>query len=101
MLIDPRAVLCCAATLVALSLVASNAHAYQCKPGFTQVEAVGNPTFKARKSARNIWASTVKDNYGLQWASWDIAAAKSVDCSWTGNQFYCIAKAKPCLYVAP
>jgi hypothetical protein len=94
MLILNRVVAC-----AALVVMTSGAHAYQCKSGYQQAEAHGNIKPQARKSARAIWASTVKNKYGLQWSSWDIAAAKSQDCNWTGNQFYCILKAKPCLYV--
>ena len=88
-----------AAALVALAVMANGAQAYQCKSGYEQAEAVGKQLFKAKKSARTIWASTVNSKYGLQWSSWDIAASKSWDCDHTGNQFYCKVKAKPCLYV--
>ena len=91
----------CAAALMALTVMTNGAQAYQCKTGYQQAEAVGKPLFKAKKSARTAWASTVTGTYGLQWSSWDIAASKSWDCDWTGNQYYCKVKAKPCLYVVP
>jgi len=90
-----------AAALMTLAVMANGAQAYQCKSGYQHAEAVGKQLFKAKKSARTIWASTVTSAYGLQWSSWDIAASKSLDCDWTGNQYYCKAKAKPCLYVVP
>ncbi len=68
---------------------------------FVQGEGLGKPKFKAQKSARTIWASSVTDTYGLQWSSWDIAKSKSQSCNWTGTKFYCVVKAKPCLYVVP
>lgn len=87
--------------MLALVFTTSGASAYQCKSGFEQAEAHGNTRVKARKSARTIRASSVKNEFGLQWSSWDIAASKSQNCDWTGNQFYCIVKAKPCLYAVP
>jgi hypothetical protein len=89
----------CAAAMLTLVFMMSGAQAYQCKTGFVQAESLGTPKFKAQKNAKTIWASTVNGNLGLQWSSWDIAASKSVNCNWTGAKFYCIAKAKPCLYV--
>jgi hypothetical protein len=90
-----------ATAIVALTLVTSSAQAYQCKTGFVQAEALSMPRLKALKSAKTFWAQEVKDNNGLQWSSWDIAASKSQSCNWTGTKFYCIVKAKPCLYVVP
>jgi hypothetical protein len=88
-----------AAALMTLAVMANGAQAYQCKSSYKHAEAVGKQLFKAKKSARDIWASTVTSAYGLQWSSWDIAVSKSWDCDHTGNQFYCKVKAKPCLYV--
>jgi len=100
MLINHRAVTC-AALFIAFAFMTNGAQAYQCKTGFVQAEALANTKFKAQKSAKNIWASTVTNTYSLQWSSWDIAKSKSLGCNWTGAKFYCIAKAKPCLYVVP
>ena len=95
-----RAAAYAAAALVAVTFLSSaTAQAYQCKGNYVQAEALGNLRVKAAKSAKNIWATQVKNAYGLQWSSWDIAASKSQDCNWTGNKFYCIVKAMPCLYV--
>jgi hypothetical protein len=88
-----------AAAVLALGFAASGAEAYQCKTSYVQAESLGTPKFKAQKNAKTIWASTVNGKFGLQWSSWDIAASKSLGCNWTGAKFYCIAKAKPCLYV--
>jgi hypothetical protein len=93
-------------TALALTLVtfagfsfASSAQAYQCKGNFTQVETHAKIRAKAKSLGRTYWTSTVKDNYGLQWSVWNIAASKSQSCEHTGNQWYCVTKAKPCLYV--
>ncbi|MGE0237994.1 MAG: hypothetical protein AB7F09_15175 [Parvibaculaceae bacterium] len=96
-----RAVAYAAATLLALTLASSGAEAYQCKAGLTQAEAIGNPKFKARASAKAIWSTTVKNKYGVQWSVWNIAASKGQRCNWTGAKWYCIVKARPCLYVVP
>jgi hypothetical protein len=99
MTITKNAAAYAAAAILALSFVTSGAQAYQCKTGFVQAESLSMPRVKAAKLAKNFWAQEVKDQYGLQWSSWDIAASKSQNCNWTGNKFYCIVKAKPCLYV--
>ena len=78
---------------------AAPAQAYQCKNSYSQAEALGNNRFMALKNARNIWANQVKDQYSLEWSVWNIAANKDTDCNFTGNQQYCIIKAKPCKYV--
>jgi len=101
MLIHNRAAAYAAAAILALTLATSGAQAYQCKTSFVQAEALGNPRVKAAKSAKTFWAGEAKDKYGLAWSVWDIAASKSQNCNWTGNKFYCIVKAKPCLYVVP
>ena len=75
MLINHRAV-ACAALFIAFAFMTNGAQAYQCKTGFVQAEALANTKFKAQKSAKNIWASTVTNTYSLQWSSWDIAKSK-------------------------
>ncbi|MGE3876047.1 MAG: hypothetical protein AB7F74_24090 [Parvibaculaceae bacterium] len=97
----PNRAVAFAAAVLTLAFAASGVQAYQCKTSFVQAESLGNPKVKAQKSAKTIWASSVKGSLGLQWSSWDIAASKSMNCNWTGAKFYCIAKAKPCLYVVP
>jgi hypothetical protein len=86
-------------TIIALPLTIGSAQAYQCKNGYAQAEAHGNTRYKAMKNARNIWSNQVKNQYSLEWSVWNIAANKDTDCSFTGNQQYCIIKAKPCKYV--
>jgi len=50
-------------------------------------------------AAKAIWHSTVNDIYGLQWSVWDIAKSQRMICQATGNNQWCRASAKPCLYV--
>lgn len=101
MSIHHRAAAYAAAAILALTLATSGAQAYQCKTSYVQAEALGNLRVKAMKSAKTFWAAAAKDKYGVAWSVWDIAAAKSHSCNWTGTKFYCIVKAKPCLYVVP
>ena len=75
------------------------AQAYQCKSAFVHAEAIANTRIQARSSARSIWSNSAKAQYGLPWSLWKIAKSKSLNCSWTGSKHWCIAKAKPCLYV--
>jgi hypothetical protein len=90
-----------AAAILAATLATSAAQAYECKSSKMQAEALGNLKVKALKSAKTFWSAEVKDKYGLSWSVWNIAASKSQSCNWTGNKFYCIVKAAPCLYVVP
>lgn len=91
--------LACTAALFALVAMTGGAQAYQCKTSYVQAEALGNLKVKALKSAKTFWSQAAKDKYDLSWSVWNIAASKSQDCNWTGTKFYCIVKAKPCLYV--
>jgi hypothetical protein len=88
-----------ATAVLALSLTAGSAQAYQCKNGYAQAEAIGNTKFMALKNARAMWAHQVKNQYSLEWSVWTIAASKDQDCSFTGSKQYCIVKAKPCKYL--
>lgn len=91
--------LACAAALLAFVAMTGGAQAYQCKTSYVQAEALGNIRAQAAKSARNFWSQAVKNKYDVAWSVWNIAASKSQNCNWTGTKFYCIVKAKPCLYV--
>lgn len=88
-----------AAALLALVAMTGGAQAYQCKTSYVQAEALGNIKAQAAKSAKAFWSQAAKDKYDLSWSVWNIAASKSQNCNWTGTKFYCIVKAKPCLYV--
>ena len=88
-----------ASFVIAISLSPRTAEAYQCKGNFIQAEAINHLLAQSRASAKAIWHTNVYSSFGLQWSAWDIAASKSVNCSFTGTSFYCVAKAKPCLYV--
>jgi len=85
-------------TFAALQMSGS-AQAYQCKNGYVQVETLAKLKAKSKSSGRALWTSTVKNSLGLQWSAWDIANNKSQICEYTGTRWYCITKAKPCLYV--
>jgi hypothetical protein len=93
-----------AAALFAVAIAASlpgNAEAYQCKTSYVQAESINKSLVKARASAKKFWTDNAKSAYGLAWSVWNIATAKSQNCSHTGGAYYCIYKAKPCLYVVP
>jgi hypothetical protein len=88
------------ALAVALPFVsAGSAQAYQCKATTVHAEAIANLRIQARSAARANWTNAAKAQYGLPWSVWNIAASKSMNCSWTGSKFWCVAEAKPCLYV--
>ncbi|MGL4592086.1 MAG: hypothetical protein ACRCVZ_09580 [Aestuariivirga sp.] len=88
-----------AASAFAAIQMAGNAQAYQCKPGYVQVETIATLKAKSKSSGRKLWTSNVKNSLGLEWSVWDIASNESQDCAFTGAKWYCITKAKPCLYV--
>ena len=93
-----RTILAGVVAVIPLAL-AGSAQAYQCKALKTQAEALGNTVAGTKASARGFWSTAVKNKYHLSWSVWDIAAAKSESCNWTGTKFYCIIKARPCKYV--
>lgn len=86
------------ATLAAVNL-SSPAMAYVCKNNFKQGEGIGKLLLKSKSAAKKAWSAEAKNAYGLEWSVWNIAANDSVNCDWTGNNYYCVAKAKPCQYV--
>jgi hypothetical protein len=88
-----------AISTIAAIQTAGSAQAYQCKPGYVQVETIATLKSKSKASGRKLWTNNVKDSLGLQWSVWDIAGNASQDCNFTGAKWYCITKAKPCLYV--
>lgn len=91
-----------AGLFVLLSMpLAGTAHAYQCKVIYKYAEAIAPTLAQSKASAKTIWANKVKNAYGLPWSSWDIAKQKTLNCDFTGNNYWCRAKAKPCLYVVP
>lgn len=88
-----------AASVFAAIQMAGSAQAYQCKPGYVQTETIATLKAKSKSSGRKLWTSNVKNSLGLEWSVWDIASNASQDCAFTGAKWYCITKAKPCLYV--
>jgi hypothetical protein len=82
-------------------LMTGTAEAYQCKIVKTYAQAIGPAQAATIANAKTIWATKVKNKLDLQWSSWDIAASKSQNCAWTGNNYQCTVGAKPCLYVVP
>lgn len=89
-----------AAVLMATAVSgAATAQAYECKTGYKHAEAIAPTKAQSTAGVKVIWHNTVKDIYGLQWSAWDIAKLKRITCSYTGNNYYCRARAKPCLYV--
>jgi hypothetical protein len=88
-----------AASAFAATQMAGSAQAYQCKPGYVQSETIATLKAKSKSSGRKLWTSNVKNSLGLEWSVWDIASNASQDCEFTGAKWYCITRAKPCLYV--
>jgi hypothetical protein len=91
---------------IALSVVAlaatqmsGSAHAYQCKNSSVQVDTIATLKNTSKANGRSAWTTTVKNSVGLQWSVWNIAKSKSQTCEFTGSKWYCVTKAKPCLYV--
>jgi len=96
------------ARLAALSLVVtlplavapSTAEAaYQCKSTVVHAEAHSKRRMKARNAAQSFWSDEAKSQFGLPWSVWNVANARSMNCSFNGDRHWCIAEAKPCLYV--
>jgi hypothetical protein len=79
--------------------MSGSAHAYQCKNSSIQVETIATLKNTSKANGRSAWTTTVKNSLGLQWSVWDIAKSKSQTCEFTGAKWYCVTKAKPCLYV--
>jgi hypothetical protein len=90
-----------AAALMAVLLLSSagTAQAYECKSTYKSAEAIAPTKAQSTAAVKVIWHNTVNDIYGLQWSAWDIAKSKRIVCSDTGNNQWCRARAKPCLYV--
>jgi hypothetical protein len=90
-----------AAGIIAVLAVttAGATEAYQCKAASKQAEAIAPTKAQSIAGVKVIWHNTVNDIYGLQWSVWDIAKSKRIICNYTGNNYYCRASAKPCLYV--
>lgn len=78
---------------------AATAQAYECKTAYKQAEAIAPTKAQSIAGVKVIWHNTVNDIYGLHWSAWDIAKSKRIICDYTGNNYYCRASAKPCLYV--
>ena len=78
---------------------AGAAQAYECKTAYKQAEAIAPTKVQSTAGVKTIWHNNVKDIYGLQWSVWSIAKSKRINCDFTGNNYYCRASAKPCLYV--
>lgn len=56
------------------------------------------PTRKAALSdAIGSWQSFTDFEYGSDWANFNIAVGKSVDCSESGSGWSCQIEARPCL----
>lgn len=82
--------------------LASGASAYQCKR-FNLIGTFAGPgQANALAAAKAQWTAKAKQNYGLSWSVWTIAAGKSETCTASGGGAYaCVVKAKPCNYVVP
>ena len=78
---------------------AGSAEAYQCKKLRVSAEAIGPNAATTLANAHLIWSNKVMNTLGLSWSVWNIASDKTQTCSFTGNNQYCVVRAKPCLYV--
>jgi hypothetical protein len=74
-----------------------------CKPESVEVLAVqGKGKAQAQKIAISTWSAKVTSTYGAQWASWQVAAQRVLEClpqRQHPNLWRCKAKARPCRYV--
>lgn len=75
------------------------AHAYACKGTQYSGAATKKTKMAARHGARKSWTNSMKNQFGLEWSVWSIAAGKSVQCHKTGTKHTCLALARPCQYV--
>lgn len=78
---------------------AGTAQAYECKSTNKQAEAIAPTKAQSIAAAKANWHNIVNDLYGLQWSAWDIAKSKRMICQNPGNNQWCRAIAKPCLYL--
>ncbi len=94
-----------ALSIIALSalsttMIATSAHAYQCKGAMTKVVAVQKDQAVAHHQSIAMWKGKAKGDYGLPWSVWEIAKYKQVKCApLGGGNFACQASAKACKYV--
>jgi hypothetical protein len=51
---------------------------------------------EAETIARTSWASFTAFEYGMSWGSYDLAAAKSMNCSQGVGSWSCVTSARPC-----
>jgi hypothetical protein len=84
---------------LAVTQKSGSAQAYQCKNGHVQVETIAALKATSKSNGRSAWTTSVKNSLGLQWSVWDIANTRSQSCEFTAAKWYCVTKAKPCLYV--
>jgi hypothetical protein len=82
-----------------IAQMSGSAQAYQCKNSSIQVETIATLKTTSKSNGRSLWTTTVKNSLGLQWSVWNIANTKSQTCEFTSAKWYCVTKAKPCLYV--
>ena len=88
-------------TLASSAITANQAHAYSCKTVFYNGAVVQKKKIGGRYRAKKDWEKRMKNQFGYTWASWSIAKNKSIKCYKPGNDKpVCIARAKPCQYVA-
>jgi hypothetical protein len=86
-------------TLPVVAVQGTAEAAYQCKSTVVHAEAHSKRRMKARNAARSFWTDEARSQFGLPWSVWNVANARSMNCSFNGDRHWCIAEAKPCLYV--
>ncbi|HEY7645026.1 MAG TPA: hypothetical protein VH858_08315 [Hyphomicrobiales bacterium] len=64
----------------------------------------GSGTGKTRKAAeaaaRNSWISFTAFEYGSDWASFALAASKTMNCTNSGDSWSCSTAARPCRHAS-
>ncbi len=89
-----------AMTIIAVPTFTADAEAaYACKGNQYSGAATKRSRFMARAMARKSWEGAMKNQFGLAWSVWSIAAGKSISCHMTGSRHTCLALARPCKYV--
>jgi hypothetical protein len=85
-----------AMTAVAL-LGATFAEARDCKPAYTAMGPLTQPSeLDAERSAEAQWRTEVAHKYGSNYADWDKAKSRKMECEEIAEYFRCWATAQPC-----
>jgi len=86
-----------AVAALAAILGTSSAQAKDCKPLYVAKGPLTQPSqFDAERSAKHYWKGYVARLYGSEYADWDNAESKKIECREIAEYFECWAEAIPC-----